>query len=319
MKDNPGFEIFAIVVFLICLFSVGTIYLNNLTKSYADSIPDEGINRKMVAMVKGSIYESGEGLSVFGTCVDAYDIPVENATATFNAWYPNGTQFVFDFNMTKLQEGYFLYSGFMSAVKGTYLTELICQAEIDGINQTAKAWGEWQNPYWVARLANISGAVGNLSVDLSNLSDQMAAGFNSTISNITFLRVNMTNNFDNTNQLILNTQVIANASVDRNDSLLAGLLYYLINRSEECCPPCQNLTIDEFSVDNPVYWKDWTIKVRVEDLSGNVLSSPDVACVINTTQTPIPEYFTVEGEHFTYTEFIYTRGDWNYNISCFCT
>jgi hypothetical protein len=304
------------IIFILLIGIVGVFAMNIYLSNNPEIKKMEGIEkvtqREMVASLKGSIYSNGEAISVFGTCVDTYDIPVTNATAWFSAWYPNGTQFVSSVNMTQLSPGYFLYSSIMSAVQGTYLTEVVCNATIGGINQFAKAWGEWQNPYWTNAIINLSNMTFN--VNLTNVTNQL----NAISSNITYLNYTIINNFNTTNQLILDTQMIANASVDRNSSLLAQLLYLLVNYSTYG-GPCSDLNVSQYSVDTVRYWTDWTVKVKVNQ--GTTLKSdPDVYCLINTTQTATT-YMDVEGDHFTFTELITTppHGDYNWSIGCACS
>jgi hypothetical protein len=118
--------------------------------------------------------------------------------------------------------------------------------------------------------------------------------------------------------LIIQTQNIANASVDRNNSLLAELLYLLVNWSVYG-PPC-NLSVDQYSVDTPTYYKDWTIKVKAYNYD-NLIQSPEVACLINTTQTNSAVYMTPEGDHFTYTEVVRASmpgEDFDWDVECVC-
>ena len=321
-KEKSGFvEIFVIAVIVIAFAGLGTVILGGYANSYMEQ-SSTGIYKGLVAKVKGSIYQTGEKMSVFGTCVDAYDIPVVNATGTLSAWYPNGTQYINNSAMMLLTPGYFLWEGYMPIVEGTYLTEFVCTAMIGGVSQTAVAWGEWQNPLW----ANQIGDIANLT-------------------NLTYIEVlNVSSEINLTQQMILDTQVIANGSVDRNNSLLADLLYYLVNKSDECCPACGNLTWIEYGQgshhnendnscedegdenndgcndeDRVGYWRWWTIKVKAYDVNNDMICSPDIACLINTTQTPNQVYMDVEGSHFTFSEFIYTRGPFEWDTECICT
>jgi hypothetical protein len=304
-------ELIVAAIIIIAFCGLGIVLLSRLSNSYVSDVKAmAGEIRQMNAVVKGSVYESGEAIAVFGTCVDNYGMPVINSTATFSAWYPNGTQFIFSDNMTNISAGYFLYAGIMSLVQGTYLTEMVCNATIDGSPQFAKAWGEWQNPFWVNRLANISG-------QLSNLSLQIGEGFNATVANITFLQQNMTNSFNNTNNLILQTQVIANASVDRNSSLLAYLLYQLLNISSSYIVPA-NITWTE-DADRVVYHTYWSIKVHVYDIYDKSLFYPDVQCTINTTMHDL-QYMEPQGNHFISTLYISRDDpDFSWTTRCFWT
>jgi hypothetical protein len=298
-------ELVAICVIVIVICGVGTVFfLSKVVKSDALAENEHGVIRQLSASIKGSIYGTGEIMSVFGVCVDLYDIPVINSTAFLSAWYPNGTQFIFYDNMSKLREGYFIWMGIMSVEQGTYLTELDCFATLDGVNQSAKAFGEWQNPFWVNYLENMTAS---LSVSVANISNQ-----------IVFLNQTVVSNFNATDNMILQTQVIANSSVDRNNSLLAYLLYVLMNWTQQGAP-CGNLTIDEVEVGDIRYYHDWMIKVKAYNF-GNLISSPGAACVINTTLTNPAVYMDVEGDHFSYTEHITTvpGSDFSWKVNCFC-
>ena len=48
---------------------------------------------KLKAMLKGSIYETGEQMTVFGACFDGYGYLIEDPAlnATLSSWYANGT------------------------------------------------------------------------------------------------------------------------------------------------------------------------------------------------------------------------------------
>ena len=146
------------------------------------------------AMVKGSIYETGEYMSVFGTCSDSNDIPVENATALFSAWYPNGTNYLMNQSMSEISTGYFLWQGSMTITGGTYLTRFECQA----LNQSAFAFGEWQNPVWVNRVAQIALMTNNTWALLYDLNGTII-GINNTVSGI---NVTVTNINDTTNEIL---------------------------------------------------------------------------------------------------------------------
>jgi hypothetical protein len=164
------------------------------------------VERLLEAKVKGSIYEAGEIVSVFGTCLDAYDLPFINETtnasltnATFSAWYPNGTQFIYETDVVELLEpGHYLYTAPMAAVEGTYLTRLKCSLE----DQFAYAWGEWQNPRWVGKI-------------------------NETINQVNGTQALINQTFTNLSNQITIVGNIANNTVDRNDSLLYEMLLNL--------------------------------------------------------------------------------------------
>ena len=278
------------------------------------------------AMVKGSIYETGEEVSVFGTCLNASDEPLITGTfATMNSWYPNGTNFFSNVSMNEIQPGYYVYLGLMSPVQGTYLTEMICH--VTNSTDTARAWGEWQNPFWVKRLAlmndsltNISGQISNLSTQVANISVQIGNLSTNltnqfiqtwTYQNQTNLLINAT--YTNLSQRITVVGNIANASVDRNDSYLAGLILSLLPGSSNST---LNYTIK--SVDSPIFMKTWSISVRAFDSrTGKTIKYPDGYCMISTNLPSPFVAMTVDGENFKYSILINRLGDFTYTVSCY--
>lgn len=309
MKETAQYTVLSILILMLISSSVFMFVL-----AMKDDAPKaEGAILK--ALLKGSIYETGEYMSVFGTCTDAYDNPVSGTTGTLTAWYPNGTVYMSDQVMTTISTGYYVWQGYMPAVGGTYLTQFNCTKS----NQTALAWGEWQNPVWVARIAealdivnqtqyiitDLNGTIIGINATLEQIEAIVAQinltveeiqteinttqtlildGFNSTLENLSGLQTSIEQNFTYTNSLIVETQIIANASVDRNDSLLAQLLYSLINHTG--VPTTGNVTWTERSGPNPPrYWRYWWIKVDVEDEYGNAVYYPEVGCNLTTSVT----------------------------------
>jgi hypothetical protein len=251
--------------------------------------------------------------------------------------------------MQEIQSGYYLYLGSMSVVQGTYLTELICH--VNTTSDIAKAWGEWQNPAWVKRIADLNDTISgmnttignlslNVSIDLTNLSNQ--------ISNISMqignLSVNISNSFNQTwynqnqtNVLINATLVnitqqlvvvsnIANSSVDRNDSYLAYLLSLIINNTG--IPVTRNLTVFE-EADLPILNKDWEIRVEVINEYNISVGYPLVSCLINTTNLPSTVNQRMEFKQavkyingkvvpsFTWEEKVRLRDQFNWTVWCF--
>jgi hypothetical protein len=237
------------------------------------------------ALVKGSIYESGEFVSVFGTCLNVTDGGFPGSYASMSSWYPNGTLFFENVSMTEIQTGYFVYTGNMSAVQGTYLTELLCH--VNSSDEVAKAFGEWQNPFWVSRIETIEGLSNQTlneifvaQTQIANLSEDVSGGFNITYSKIDNISILINSTSTNLTNLILYAAGVANASVDRNDSYLALLLQAIA--SSVGTPITQNLTIVE-EAGNPVYLKTWRIDLTVYNEYNNTIGDPLVSCFINTT------------------------------------
>jgi hypothetical protein len=147
-----------------------------------------GGQQVLKAQVKGSIYETGEMMSVFGTCLNASDQAVLDGTyAMFNAWYPNGTLFIDNTSMSEVQSGYFLYQGAMQAVQGTYLTEMICH--INTSSEVAKAWGEWQNPYWVRRLALLNDSLVSVNNTILGVNQSIMTALNNITVHVNIFNV----------------------------------------------------------------------------------------------------------------------------------
>lgn len=267
----------------------------------------------LIAKVKGSIYESGETVSVFGTCLDADDNVIPNVTAELSAWYPNGTQFINASNMTEVQPSYFLYTAPMSPVQGTYLTQLRC--ELDG--QFALAFGEWQNPFWVTRINATQQAVLNVSDQVEILTNQVNASFNVTFTKLDQLNTTINQTFTNISQQITEVGIIANGSVDRNDSLLAQLLFML----KDDLVANEIIVVVE-STSPLVFRHDFTVNVTATDSLGNVLDGGSVNCFINTTNNPptVEELMNpVAGPKFTFTEKVIVVFGYQWDTWCVYT
>lgn len=169
---------------------------------------------KLRAIVKGSIYETAENMTVYGACYDGFGTLLPDATATFTAWYPNGT--ITTGPNATMQEitqglsgtnpngtGRFKIHVTMPSTKGTYLTEIRCVYE----GEYATALGEWQNPVWVSRLSeltNISTGIGNITSTLNDFRNETRQNFSQVLTAIDNITIPPSNQeeFD-----VLNTQV----------------------------------------------------------------------------------------------------------------
>jgi len=283
------------------------------------------VEKTLRAMVKGSIYESGEAVSVFGACLDSNDAPFPNTYATFDAWYPNGTMFIINESLPAIQDGYYLYTAPMASVQGTYLTQITCR--VNGSDEIARAQGEWQNPYWVKRIALLNDTLNNLTVSLENISfdfgnisfDFGNISFNETnilnaianqTENFTIsignMQQNMTDSFEitwdkiesvNTTITNVNTSLyeqliyvagVANGSVDRNDSYVVELLWNIIFGVAAINETINDntLTLAEYPDDRIVFYKNWNIYVEVYNTNGIQIGWPLVGCYISTVNLP---------------------------------
>lgn len=138
--------------------------------------------QKIKAMVKGSIYETGSNMTVFGACFDGDGYLLPEANAFFTAWYPNGT--IVTGPNASMDKIFYDVDGFapngtgrwkihvtMGDAVGTYLTEMRCELDVPGPNdEFALAYGEWQNPEWVKRIKDSQELLGNVSLVLTNVS-----------------------------------------------------------------------------------------------------------------------------------------------------
>jgi hypothetical protein len=164
----------------------------------------ESKTSRLRAEVKGSIYENGSNMTVFGACYDGSNYLLPAATTSFTAWYPDGSFMTGpNASMDKIYADYDHPTGnstnnpngtgrwkihvTMGDTIGTYLTELRCEYQGD----TAIAFGEWQNPEWVKRIADTQTTVneiGNntntLLLNLSQYQNATQANFNSIISSL---------------------------------------------------------------------------------------------------------------------------------------
>lgn len=154
------------------------------------SMGESSSSSRIKAVVKGSIYSTGENMTIFGACFDGDSYLLPEANATFTAWYPNGT-IVTGPNASMIPiyddfQGYspngtgrWLIHVTMSDTIGTYLTEMRC--ELDG--EWAVALGEWQNPEWVRRIGETQLSVNDTYNLLQNVSNNINVFRNDTNNN----------------------------------------------------------------------------------------------------------------------------------------
>lgn len=160
------------------------------------SLSEASSSSKLKAIVKGSIYETGSNMTVFGACFDGDSYLLPQADAKFTAWYPNGSvvtgpnatmdRIYVDVdnpngNSTNLPNGTGRWKIHvtMGSTIGTYLTEMRCEYQ----GEWAVAFGEWQNPEWVKRIGDTQGAVENISLLANSISNNLTIFQNSTQNN----------------------------------------------------------------------------------------------------------------------------------------
>lgn len=156
-----------------------------------DPIGEDASSNRIRAIVKGSIYETGDNMTVFGACFDGDGYLLPEAEVEFTAWYPNGTVMLGPFApMYPILEGFegtsINSSGrwgihvTMGNTVGTYLTEMRCTYE----DQWAIAFGEWQNPAWVVRIRSIDDQVSNISQVISQFQNNTNTNLTQIINSI---------------------------------------------------------------------------------------------------------------------------------------
>ena len=314
MRDNTGIYI-VVLIGVIILMGGASVALYNYDWFVETVDFNVNVHGTMVAMVKGSIYARGEPMSVFGTCFDGYGIPVPNSTGHLSAWFPNGTQYLIDQQMDNMTIGYFVFPYVMGDVGGTYLTEFECTNISNG--ETVRAWGEWQNPEWANSIENISSDVIAQVNAVNNSIVTKLGDINSSIStNIINFRTNTTGEFYDVRNDIATAIYTANASVDRNNSLIVSLLLQLLNYS---LTPGAGLNLYWSETADPAYFrKDWNLRVdATADPDNRSIWYPDIQCLVNTTNTGgVWQYMTSEGNHFIYTETVTTLESFSYNTRC---
>lgn len=164
------------------------------------------------AMVKGSIYETGEEMTVYGACFRGNGQLEPGANATFDSWYSNGTQWHNNVPMTSIGgTGRWRIQMNMSSISGTYLTQITCSKG----GMTAIAFGEWQNPNWVSRLKTINDYVVLINSTTVSIETKVDALEQQINSNVTSIIVEINDLHNATTEYYNNLQEqIANLSFD---------------------------------------------------------------------------------------------------------
>lgn len=161
---------------------------------------------KLKAMLKGSIYENGSNMTVYGACFDGDGFLLPGASTTFTAWYPNASIMIgpnasmdrvyADYdnplaNETTLPNGTGRWKIHvtMGDIIGTYLTEIRC--EYGG--EFAIAFGEWQNPEWVKRIELTQNQVNANYALLQVMQNQSQNNFTQVLNSIQGAITNITN------------------------------------------------------------------------------------------------------------------------------
>jgi hypothetical protein len=291
----------------------------------ADAAKDAVVQKKLVPMVKGSIYEAEEEVSVFGTCMTADGEFVVGATGLLSAWYPNGSKSFTNITMMEVDTGRFLYSAPMESVPGTYLTEFTCV-----LNESrAYAWGEWQYPSWVRRINQTQDVVQMVYNDTQYVrewTNESTVRQEELLQQVNATQVLINYTYLNVTYQLAYVASVANASVDRNDSYLAYLLQIVINQTADTRG---NLTVELIGQSAPVIGRPWSIAVAAKNVRNVSLGYPEVSCFISTTNIPPAVNTTmvpVKGSsssgvadepYFVHSERIGTSGVHEYEVQCF--
>lgn len=251
----------------------------------------------LVAKLTGSIYETGDYITVFGACLTARDDPV-NASVSLTVYYPNGTLAIQTTNVSMIKVGYWYYTDVMGTTVGTYLTIWNCTYR----GQTALAFGEWQNPVWVNRLENLS-FHSNVTVNISlicedneSLCNKIERGFNQTNDTLWIIYDKIENISVEINISINDTLIeygicISNASVDRNDSYLAHIVQSIARGVG--APISYDFTVNEV-VKVPIRGSNWRIKVYLLDEYGEWLTRDEgTACNVTVCDNAVTTVYNM--------------------------
>ena len=136
------------------------------------------------AIVKGSIYESGEEITLYGACFGPSGTLLPTSNMTLSSWYSNGSMWHNETSFIAMGDGKFRIQMNMSSIQGTYLTQATCHWQ----NQESIAFGEWQNPTWVAK-------IGDTQTYVLSVNDSLYV-VNSKLDNISTLIINETDQLD---------------------------------------------------------------------------------------------------------------------------
>jgi hypothetical protein len=191
---------------------VGAFMLENIVpakQQYVSSQPTQykemqsySSSNNVYAIVKGSIYETGSNMTVFGACQDANGYLLPGSSASFTAWYPNGTVMLGpNASMQQVLDGgnasgRYLIHVTMPDTIGTYFTEMRCEY----LGDYALANGEWQNPEWVVRIRDVQSGLSNIFVKIQNMSSKL----DSTYNDVNMYGLEMRQNFSLISQQINN-------------------------------------------------------------------------------------------------------------------
>ncbi len=118
------------------------------------------------AKVFGTIYEDRDNATIWGTCSNSENKPLES-NASITIYNPNSSMLVNQTNMTKVNTGIFNLSVGLTATRGNYLVMLNCSTATD----YAVAYAEFQNPSWVNKLQTILNDIGNVLSATTNKKD----------------------------------------------------------------------------------------------------------------------------------------------------
>ena len=118
------------------------------------------------ARVFGTIYEDRDNASIFGTCSNSENKPLES-NASITIYNPNSSILVNQTNMSRIDTGIFNLTVGLSTTRGNYLVMLNCS---EGSNY-AIAYAEFQNPNWVNKLQSILDNIGTTLTSVNSVKD----------------------------------------------------------------------------------------------------------------------------------------------------
>lgn len=270
---------------------------------------------KLKAMVKGSIYETGEEMTVYGACFDGDGYLIPGSTATFDSWYSSGVQWQSNASMDSIAgSGRFLIHVNMSTTKGTYLTQITCHY----LGDTAMAFGEWQNPDWVGRIktiddyvVQINGTTTLIYDTLGNIQIQINNQTTTILLAITDLKDTTTAQYGNLTGQINNFETTVQSNFSTTISLINGINNTLANGPLATLDKQFAAVYDLAHSLDYCYWmydtKDpyYTGTPNTYDFTAVDMSSKDNAWFVTSTGDMM--YYNGTG----YTKISFSGYDWN--------
>jgi hypothetical protein len=308
-QDQINIQIYVAIFGCIFLFVLaGIIYYVTHQPKSADEIINDAIAKdgsslisfsydepSLIAVLKGSIYESGETIWIYGVCYQATNVTNEefvDANSTIKIFQGNGTILVYA-NMTNVSVGHYVYQWTVPHIQETFLTEMNCS--YNGL--WALAWGEVQNPIWTNRIGNISSTY-HLTLNTLSFPEQISSFDNFT----TYLSYSLSNGSMYIPLDLLNISILYKNNTILTEESISDLILY------------RNIYKFEYDLNNTEIG-DYYLRIQAEYKNVGLLSSGYFK-VIEGNETSLDWITSVESEQIINTPaYFVTQIISNHNIS----